>query len=141
MSVEIAIVCSTVADVSVAAKVADLILSHCLNGHIELDVEQGPHAINLKETEIWLTAVAVPEEYNEFPGRNVVTVRSERRNARSYLACLIVSSAVAYCFAGWFVLDNWISRSVAEPAKILAECLQYENSEAQSLLDRLADVK
>jgi hypothetical protein len=141
MSVEIGVICSGMPDVPVASKVADLILGRCLNGYVELDVERGSHLIDLKRADIWLSAVAIPEGYHEFPGENVVTIRSERRNPRSFLACLVVSSTVAYCFAGRFDLDNWMSKSVAEPAKILTECLRYEDREAQWLLDRLAEVK
>lgn len=139
MSVEIDIICSSAPDVRVAARVADLILGHCLNAYAPLDVEHGSHAVTLKGGDIWLTAVTIPEAYHEFSGEHAVSMRTERRNPRSYLACLIVSSVLAYCFSGRFDLDNWITKSTSEPVKILAECLRYEHAEASWLLERVAE--
>lgn len=141
MSVEIDIISPGVQDVPVAARVADLVLGHCLNGYTGLELDGNSEAMTLKEGDAWLTAVSIPSGYHEFADETVVSVRSERRNSRSYLTCLIVSSALAYCFLGRLDLDNWISKSVAEPAKILAECLRHADSEAQWLLDRLAEVE
>jgi hypothetical protein len=141
VSAEIDVICSSDPDVRVAARVADLILGHCLNAYAPLDVEYGPGTVTLNAADIWLTAITIPAAYHEFSGEHVVSVRMERRNPRSYLACLIVSSVLAYCFSGRFDLDNWITKSTPEPVKILAECLRYENSEAPWLLERAAEAQ
>jgi hypothetical protein len=141
MSIEIDVISSGVPDVRVAARMADLILGHCLNAYVPLGIEYGSDAVTLKSADIWLTAISDPEAHREFSGEYVVSVRAERRNPRSYLACLIVSSASAYCFSGRFDLDNWITKSTPEPVKILAECLRYENCEASWLLERAAEAQ
>jgi hypothetical protein len=119
--------------------VADLVLSRCLNGFTQLDIESVQNGSNLKAEDIRLQVIFIPEGYHEFLGKGVAAVGSAR-NDRSLLACLVVSAAVAYCFDGTFDLDNWIRRSTAEPVKILSECLRHEGAEAAWLLDRLNDV-
>jgi hypothetical protein len=141
VSVEIDVICSSAPDVRVATRVADLILGHCLRAYVPLDIEYASDAVTLKRGDIWLTVFTISEAYHEFPGEYVVSVRTERRNPRSYLACLIVSSVSAYCYSGRLDLDNWITKSTPEPAKIIAECLRYENSEAPWLLERAAEAQ
>jgi hypothetical protein len=140
MSVEIDVICSGVPDLQVAWRVADLVLCRCLNEYTPFDTEIRNEVITLRSSGVLLTAMVVPQEYHEFPGEVVVSIRSEERAPRSYIACLVVSAALAYCFDGWFDLANWTSSRVANPARILAECLSHENTEAGRLLERLSEL-
>jgi hypothetical protein len=100
MAIEIDIVCTDVPDLTVACRVADVVLLRCLEGHRPLEVELGPQASGIKGNEISLTVVALSDEHQEFPEKSVMSV-APRRETRSFLACLVVSAALGCCFDGW----------------------------------------
>lgn len=140
MSIEIDVICSNSPDVPVGCKVVDLVLGHCLDGYIPLKIEFGEHAVSLLSRDAKLTVISVASQYHEFPGKQVVSVRSETRCPYSYLVCFLLSSTFAYCFDGNMDMDNWLFSSYAEPSEILGECLRHERADAQWLLDRLASI-